>query len=357
MDEIDLAASATYDVNEQLDEEIEGDGDDEDRAPIKWKPDPTNRALQWNQFLQYYKSRGFKIVSHPKYPMQRFQTRPFLINGEPLTQFVQKPVRNGEFGGDGWEHCPTIKTGPMSGPAPFPVFVPFVRPDNEEHVTTFDERQTQVAVFDKNCPDPAKETLRRFGRGIELMKKTGAIPKDWQGGVWGPVAKGFDEPLDNNWGDEVEEDLAAGVPDAMATSTFHGFVPRLHRPNRFSLGHKGYDNLYLKQRDGEAFNSADAPVGEWVDLLGSDIPMSSPTEKEIIKNALERGNPATPTARAHAVKPARQVLEENESRNAGNKARGGASAPRARGGASAPRARGGWGGFTNSSGHASGSGW
>ncbi len=40
-------------------------------------------------------------------------------------------------------------------------------------------------VFDKNRPDPAKETERRFGRVIERMKKIGTIPEDWQEGVSG----------------------------------------------------------------------------------------------------------------------------------------------------------------------------
>ena len=171
---------------------------------------------QEEDFFRYYESRGFETVMADQYPKKRFQARPFLVDGKHLVQFYRPPVRSGDFGGDTWEHCPEIKTAPASAlptieaerleklekakselkameteaeteaetatketrlrkqrhlvatlSVPFQLFVPHVRPDNELVKETFDSRNTTVPAFDRNIPDPTKETTRRFGRTIE----------------------------------------------------------------------------------------------------------------------------------------------------------------------------------------------
>lgn len=203
---------------------------DEKIAPIKWKSARTPE--QETRFFGYYESRGFKTVSTDKYPFKRFQPQLTCNDDEPFVQFIRDPVRTGEFASDTWEHSPIVKTGRPSDLAvieterreklenaetelvvmeaeeatgeaekvtkearlrkqrhliatlsvPFQVFVPPVRPDNEQDVEKFDSRKTSAPISDKNCPDPAKETQHRFGSTIQLMKKNGAMPEDWQEG-------------------------------------------------------------------------------------------------------------------------------------------------------------------------------
>lgn len=388
MANLGVTASAADDISEQLDE---GDADeDENIAPIKWKPARTSE--QGRKFFGYYESRGFKTVSADKYPIKRFQPRPLNFKvDEPLVQFIRDPVQTGELDGDTWEYSPIVKTGPPSDLAvieterqekletakaelavmeaeeatgeaeeatkearlrtqrhlvatlsvPFRVFVPPVRQDNEEGVEAFDRQKTTVSISDKNCPDAAKETDRRYIATIELMKKNGAIPETRQErDIWGPApkVKGLDEALGVDWSEGMEEELVPDPSDSMATSTFHGFLPSFHRPGRIGLAHLGYDDVYLQQRDGQAFTSADAPHRDWV--LGDNIPFTFPESgrKELARNMLAVDNPAMLTARKDHLKPVLQLLEENERRNANTKAqrRGGM----ARGSAVVPRGRG-----------------
>jgi hypothetical protein len=126
-----------------------------------WKNDLTNLAFQRVQFFRYYESRGFKTASYNEYLNKRFLGRPFFKDGEHMTQYIKKPARNGELESSEWECCPTIIRRPASAkpsPHPFVPFVPFVRPDNEEGVESFDKRQITVKLADKNIPDPVKET-------------------------------------------------------------------------------------------------------------------------------------------------------------------------------------------------------
>ncbi len=168
----------------------------------------------------------------------------------------------------------------------------------------FVDHRHPAPLFDHNTPDPAKETARRFGRAIERIKKLG-IPEEWLSG----------------------DSSLAGPVDTMATSTFHGFLPRVNRPSRIGAGHLGYDNVYLQQRDGQAITSADTTRQEWTTSLDENIPVQFADGTETVRNPLKENNPAMLTACKVAIQPMREVLLEREFRSSKTKARRAGKAP------------------------------
>lgn len=374
-----LSAAATYDYDEN------------DIAPINWEPvvddDEQGKKEQDKEFIRYYERRGSKSIysTTDGVTTHKFAARPFpSCNGpdmEPLVQFVRQPVQ-----ADGvYEWAPVVKTGTLSElnafeagrkveliqaeadllamteakeprdeaqlreqrklvatlKVPFELFVPAVRPDNEEG-DDFDTRKTgDDVITDRNIVDPRKETDRRFGRTIEMMKRHGAIPDSFKAGdIFGPNPS--KEDTTDSWADEVEN-MASTPADSLAVSSFYGYIPKYHRPARFGLGHMGYDDVYTLQRDGIPFTEESAPIATWEKRIEAPIPFSfegdTEVTTEVVTTTLERAtetrldNPALPLPRKIEVKP---LYEEMTGRVTKNREIADGRRPRGRGSAGAP---------------------
>lgn len=169
--------------------------------------------------------------------------------------------------------------------------------------------------------NPNVETDRRFEAPIRSMQKANVLPGEdgkWTPGtIWGPVAS-------TNWADddEEEEDVAAatGSSDRSAPSTFHGFHPRHHRPRLMGLGHHGFDDIFIKQRDGEHFTSEDIPRGPWNESRDAPILFETEdgSERHVAKTQLSEGSVVYDRKSVAFQKDLYTQVKENEKANKGD---------------------------------------
>lgn len=154
--------------------------------------------------------------------------------------------------------------------------------------------------------DPNVETWDRFAPAIRAMQRAKVLPEgEWQPGTtWGvesepkSVLADEEDEEDEEGADEDDATIANGGSDRKVPSTFHGFKPRYRRPEGFGLGHHGYDNVYLQQRDGVHFTSQDVPGGPWQD--NPKAPMSFTCNGEIVATLSE----------AYALKPDNPLFDK-----------------------------------------------
>lgn len=199
--------------------------------------------------------------------------------------------------------------------------------------------------------DPNVETRDRFASAICALQRAKLLSKgEWQPGtiwgaecepksVWADEEDEEDEDADKDDTTRVKEDSDRTVP-----STFHGFRARHSRPRVLGLGHHGYDDIYVKQRDGQHFTSNDVPTGPWQ------------MRREGLLSLTSGGKAVQTISKAAALKTIsplflkrspglnvdlRTILEQNEKASALRTAlKAEAAARRAPGGDAAPPAKG-----------------
>ncbi|ROW08568.1 hypothetical protein VPNG_06220 [Cytospora leucostoma] len=228
---------------------------------------------------------------------------------------------------------------------PFEQWRPPIRMDNE--LNDFRDARKIDQPKDIAGNNSVRDTLHKFKPVIERMESVGAFGKEvaevdgkrvelnrtWkEGDKWRPKSIA--------WADEVPS-------DDEATSTFHGFYPRQNRPNRVGLGHLGYDEIYVRSRDGEFYTADDLTDREWSESRADSIEfVSTDGNTFTVDTQLSSDNPAL-DRQLPTSKPLRQILEENRQKNTGQRPyqdRRGAS--RGQRGGRGPGAFGpGWGGW------------
>lgn len=122
-----------------------------------------------------------------------------------------------------------------------------------------------------------QKTAERLGAAIQAgrdMKIIGTA-----GDLWGPLPKpvDLDAPISGNWAAESDEQIDL-YNDPTATSTFWGFYPRHHRPDRIGASYYDYDEVYPQQRKGERYTSNDLVDRLW-DVPGTTRPTRPSTTR------------------------------------------------------------------------------
>ncbi|ROW02302.1 hypothetical protein VSDG_02351 [Cytospora chrysosperma] len=334
--------------------------------PITWprKADPREIKEQEQQFFEYYKKRGFvetTIEAGATDQRPRFLPRAFHPYHEYAGDtFIRNTrIQEGGFGANTYDEDFVVHTRPASslpelerqrlewlnvameklqkareGPdrpeksqevqdlqrearrlwLPLQQFVPPLRQGNEAD-GFLDERVCEQPK-DVAANNPIRDTLYRFKPAIERMEKFGVfgteevvedgekvtVNRTWkQGDTWGPKREGS----------------AEGPSEDYRTPTFHGFLPRHNRPNRIGLGHLGYDDVYLRARDGIWFTHEDVHGRPWRQSRRDTLRFVSDQGSEVVvKHQLCEDNPVldktSPTA-----KPISVLLDEKHRDNSG----------------------------------------
>lgn len=177
--------------------------------------------------------------------------------------------------------------------------------------------------------NPNVETKDRFAPGIKAMQMASILPGqngEYKAGTtWGPKAvvsskwADQDEDEDDDWalGDWAKGKATIEDPDnsdQKDVDTSHAFQPRHNRPRRAGLMYHGFDGVYLHQRDGKPFTSADVIGMPWKKQQDEFIQLTSEdvTEAHVVKGRLEISNPVFNKQSAALQDDLKTILENHE---------------------------------------------
>lgn len=188
------------------------------------------------------------------------------------------------------------------------------RPGNKPHVDARKHLGQLQDIRVGGGKDPNVETWDRFAPGIRAMQRAGVLPEgEWKAGTtWGeqPTSVWADEEDDEE--EEGDGAAAQSVSERKAPSTFHGFKARHPRPRGLGLGHHGYDNIYIQQRDGVHFTSDDVPEGPWMNARNVPIQFTQNGKVMHITQPLKEDNPAFDKFSAGDKAPLFKILKDAE---------------------------------------------